>query len=170
VLVTSGIALLLCAGLTILSGVLADRFGRKPILVPGVVIAVVGSVPAYVVVTGGSLVITAVAVIMLGIPAALVGMTTTIIAVELVPPRIRSTITAVTYNIAVAVFGGSAPLVGAVITAKWGKLAPGAYITIVALIALIVVLVALRETRSQVTVGPSTQDDPEPISEALPST
>ncbi|HJP72830.1 MAG TPA: MFS transporter [Pseudonocardiaceae bacterium] len=170
VLVTSGIALVLCAGLTILSGVLADRFGRKPVLVAGIALAVLGSVPAYVIATGGSLVTTAVAVIILGIPTAMVGMTATIIAVELVPPRIRSTITALTYNIAVAVFGGTAPLVGALITAKWGKLAPGAYITIIAVIALVIVVVALPETRKRAVPGTLSYDEPDPISGAVPST
>ncbi|GAA3525241.1 MFS transporter [Amycolatopsis ultiminotia] len=147
VLVASGIALVLCTGLSLLTGVLADRFGRKPVLVAGVVVAVLGSVPAYVIATGGSLVTTVLAEVLLVLPAALVGMTATVIAVELVPPRIRATSTALTYNLGYAVFGGTAPLVGALLTAQFGRLAPGTYLTVVAALALIVVIFALPETR-----------------------
>src|SRR5690606_13378324 len=113
------------------------------LLIAGVVIAALGSVPAYVIATGGSLAATVVAEILLVVPAALVGMTATIVAVELVPPQIRATSTGLTYNIAYAVFGGTAPLVGAVLTAQFGKLAPGVYITVLAALALVVVIVAL---------------------------
>ncbi|MTD16182.1 MFS transporter [Nakamurella sp. YIM 132087] len=146
-LVASGIALVLCAALSIATGALSDRIGRKPLLVGGVIVAVVGSIPAYMIAAGGSLATTVVAQILLVIPAALVGMTATIVAVELVPPRIRATSTALTYNIAYAVFGGTAPLVGALLTAQFGRLAPGAYITVLAALALVVVIIALPETR-----------------------
>ncbi|RJQ83995.1 MFS transporter [Amycolatopsis panacis] len=168
VLVASGIALVLCTGLSLLTGVLADRFGRKPLLVAGVVAAVLGSVPAYLVAAGGSLATTVIAEILLVIPAAVVGITATMVAVELVPVRIRATSTALTYNISYAVFGGTAPFVGALITAKFGKLAPGAYITIIAALALVVVLVALPETKNRLMPAPSRSDDPDFVPDALP--
>ncbi|WP_236792014.1 MFS transporter [Amycolatopsis sp. GM8] len=160
-LISSGIALVLCAGLSIVTGALSDRIGRRPLLIAGVVVAVVGSVPAYLVAAGGSLASTIVAEILLVIPAALVGMTATIAAVELVPPRIRATSTALTYNIAYAVFGGTAPLVGALLTARFGKLAPGAYITVLAALSLVVVLLALPETRGRAATAPDLTEERE---------
>jgi len=167
VLFASGVALVLCSGLSLLTGGLADRFGRKPVLVAGVAVAVLGSVPAYLIAGGGSLAATIVAEILLVIPAAMVGMTATIVAVELVPPRIRSTSTALTYNISYAVFGGTAPLVGALITEKFGRLAPGAYITVIAALALAVVIFALPETKDRVAPALSRRDR-DPVPGALP--
>ncbi|WP_328609139.1 MFS transporter [Amycolatopsis sp. NBC_00345] len=153
VLVSGGIALLLCTCFSVLTGVAADRFGRKPLLVAGLAVAVGGSIPAYVLARGGTLMSTVGAEILLAVPAALVGMAATVVAVELVPPRVRATSTALAYNIAYAVFGGTAPLLGALLTEKFGRLAPGGYLTVVAAIVLVIVLVALPETRGRATAG-----------------
>ena len=59
---------------------------------------------------------------------------------ELVPPQIRATSTALSYNVANAVFGGTAPFLGAMLTVRFGHLAPGFYITVVAAIALVIVI------------------------------
>ncbi|QYN38767.1 MFS transporter [Pseudonocardia sp. DSM 110487] len=154
VLTAGVVALLLCAAMCVLTGVLVDRFGRKPLLVVGVVLAVVGSVPAYLLASGGTLLTTLAAEILLVLPAAVIGMSATIIAVEIVPPRIRATSTALAYNMAYAVFGGTAPILGALLTAWFGRLAPGAYITVLAVIALVVVVVAMPETRNRAVVEP----------------
>ncbi|MBI0312121.1 MFS transporter [Streptomyces javensis] len=151
VLVAGGTALLLCTGLCILTGALTDRIGRKPLLITGVVIAVTGSVPAYVLAGGGTLLTTLAAEALLVIPAALIGMPATIMAVELVPPHIRTTSTALAYNTAYAVFGGTAPLLGALLTQHFGQLAPGIYITILAAIALVITTTALPESRNRTT-------------------
>ncbi|MEV6128434.1 MFS transporter [Streptomyces violaceusniger] len=132
----------------------ADRVGRKPVLIGGVAVAVVGSVPAYVLAGHGSLLSTLGAEVLLVVPAALVGMPATIVAVELVLPRIRATSTALACNVAYAVFGGTAPLLGALLTERFGRPAPGAYITAVAAIALVVVIVALPETRGRAWSSP----------------
>ncbi|KAA9162636.1 MHS family MFS transporter [Amycolatopsis acidicola] len=149
VLVAGGVALLPCTALSVVTGALADRFGRKPLLITGVAFAVGGSVPAYVLARGGTLVSTVAAEVLLAIPAAVVAMAATITAVELVSPRVRATSTALAYNIAYAVFGGTAPIVGALLTERFGKLAPGVYITVVAAIALLIVVVGMPETRER---------------------
>lgn len=154
VLVAGGVTLLLCGGVCVLAGGLVDRLGRKPMLISGAVLAVLGSVPAYVLATGGSLLSTMGAEALLALPAALIAAPATIVAVELVPPQIRATSTALGYNVANAVFGGTAPFLGALLTTRFGHLAPGVYITAVAAIALVVAFVALPETGSRRAVAP----------------
>ncbi|WP_051899095.1 MFS transporter [Sciscionella sediminilitoris] len=149
VLIAGGVALVVCAGVCLLAGMFADRFGRRPLLLGGVAIAVAGSVPAYLLAGGGTLVSTLAAEILLVVPAALVTIAATTIAVELVPPRVRATSTALAYNVAYAVFGGTAPLLGALLTQRFGQLAPGAYIAVVAAIALVILVLALPETRDR---------------------
>jgi MHS family proline/betaine transporter-like MFS transporter len=148
VLVSGGVALLVCAALCLPAGIIADRVGRKPVLVAGVAVAVIGSLPAYLLASGGTLATTLATQVLLVIPAALVTVGSTVVAVELVTARIRATSTALAYNVAYAIFGGTAPILGALLTGWFGRLAPGGYITALAIVALIVVVVALPETRS----------------------
>lgn len=149
VLVSGGVALLVCAVLCIPAGIVADRVGRKPLLVAGVAVAVVGSLPAYLLASGGTLASTLATQIILVIPAALVTVGATVVAVEIVSARIRATSTALAYNVAYAIFGGTAPILGALLTGWFGRLAPGGYITALALVALVVVAVALPETKDR---------------------
>ncbi|MFE2026036.1 MFS transporter [Streptomyces hygroscopicus] len=149
VLVSSGVALLVCAVLCLPAGIAADRVGRKPVLVVGVAVAIVGSLPAYLMASGDTLASTLATQIILVIPAALVTVGSTVVAVELVTARIRATSTALAYNVAYAIFGGTAPILGALLTGWFGRLAPGGYITALAVVALVVVVVALPETRTR---------------------
>lgn len=156
VLVAGGVTLLVCAGVCVLAGALVDRVGRKSMLISGAVVAVLGSVPAYILATGGSLASTLGAEALLAVPAALIAAPATVMAVELVPSHIRATSSALGYNVANAVFGGTAPFVGALLTTRFGHLAPGFYITVAAAVILGVVFFALPEThrRAAVAHGP----------------
>lgn len=93
-----------------------------------------------------SLASTIVAQCLLVIPLALVSVSSTIVAVEMVRSQIRSTSTALSYNLAYAIFGGTAPFVGVLLTEYVGKLGPAFYITALAAIALVIVFVAVPET------------------------
>jgi MHS family proline/betaine transporter-like MFS transporter len=83
---------------------------------------------------------------LLAVPAALIAAPATVLAVELAPARIRATSTALGYNVANAVFGGTAPFVGALLTEHFGHLAPGVYLTVAAAIILGGVFFVLPET------------------------
>ncbi|MGW6796610.1 MFS transporter [Streptomyces chartreusis] len=82
VLVASGVALVICACLSVLTGAASDRIGRRPLLIAGVVVAVLGSLPAYLIASIGSLWSTIVALMLLVIPSAVIGMTATITAAD----------------------------------------------------------------------------------------
>ncbi|RYF56329.1 MAG: MFS transporter [Comamonadaceae bacterium] len=148
VLISSSIALLFCAGLVVCAALVADRFGRRPVLVTGLSFALVTTIPAYLIVGVGTLATTVAALALLVVPVALVGISGTVIAVEMVQSHIRSTSTALSYNLAYAIFGGTAPFVGVLLTEHLGKLGPPSYITVFAALALVIVVIALPETRA----------------------
>jgi MHS family proline/betaine transporter-like MFS transporter len=66
---------------------------------------------------------------------------------ELFPPRIRSGAIAIPYNIAVSLFGGTAPYIATwLIAATHQPLSPAYYIMLAAAITLVTVVRAIRET------------------------
>jgi MFS transporter, MHS family, proline/betaine transporter len=78
---------------------------------------------------------------------------------ELFPTRVRSSGLAITYGLGSALFGGTAPLVGALLTQRTGNpLLPAYYATTMALVAAIAVL-PMRETAFQPLDAASRQVD-----------
>ncbi|WP_223843300.1 hypothetical protein [Amycolatopsis methanolica] len=66
---------------------------------------------------------------------------------ELFPPRIRSGAIAIPYNIAVSLFGGTAPYIATwLIPASGYRLSPAFYVMLTAAITLVTVLRVVRET------------------------
>jgi MFS transporter, MHS family, proline/betaine transporter len=128
------------------AGALADRFGRKPVLLVSALVTGTMVVPlfAWLIAAPGS----ATFIIACGLlGCAISGYQGPMPAVlsELFPSRVRTTGLALTHNLAVAVFGGFAPLV-----ITWGvgathsRLVPAAYVATAACISLISLLVCMR--------------------------
>ena len=80
---------------------------------------------------------------MLALGAVTANVVTAVLLCEVFPTRVRYTASAVTYNVAYAIFGGTAPFVATWLIASTGdRLAPAIYITIIAVVAFLVTLVS----------------------------
>ncbi|GAA4616922.1 MFS transporter [Saccharopolyspora hordei] len=153
-LLANAVAMLLYAVLLPVGGLVGDRVGRKPMLVAGSLALVVLAVPSFSLVTSGSL-----GLALLGQALFVLGLTTYgggcyAFFVEVFTTRTRFTSAAVSYNVAYAAFGGTAPFVGTYLVGTTGlAAAPGWYMGAAATVVL-VLLVTTRvpETRQRVDV------------------
>lgn len=127
--------------------VLADRHGRRIQVRLGAIAAVVLIVPAYLLIGTGSLAAVAMALLAFVFAVCLLQMGA-LSVLELYPTSVRFSGMALPYNLAYAVFGGTAPLVSELLVTGTGALiAPAIYASVVALIALPVLLKGIPETK-----------------------
>ncbi|TDD09608.1 MFS transporter [Nonomuraea deserti] len=146
-LVANAVALLTFTVLLPVGGRLSDAFGRKPMLIAGAAAVAVVSMPAFLLVTSGSLAAAAAGQLLLAAALCAYGGGSYTFFVELLPPATRVTGAAISYNVALALFGGTAPFVSTWLVDFTGTpVSPGLYLLVVALVALAVALTT-PETR-----------------------
>jgi MFS transporter, MHS family, citrate/tricarballylate:H+ symporter len=114
-----------------LSGMLCDRFGRKPVMLCAVAALLVLVIPCFrilvVMRTAASLYVVT-AVLSIGVQIAAVAVLTAI--TETLPRSVRSIGLATIYALGIAIFGGSAQyMVSLLVEATGSSLAPGFYMT-----------------------------------------
>ncbi len=123
------------------AGRLADRIGYKAVIALSMLGLALAVYPLFRWIDGGS---RGAAIAAMGVFAVLFAGPQAAMSVamaELFPPRLRYSGTAVGYNLALALFGGTASLVATWLIAKTGDLAaPAWYVTIITLVSLIFVL------------------------------
>ena len=132
---------------SLMSGVLSDRYGRRPWMMGPMTIAAIGIMPGFWLLTTYR---TATILYLVSFSLRLIvsiAATTALIAVtELLPARIRSGALSVLYAVAISVFGGSTQFVIAWLTGATGNpLAPAWYMFGAALIGVAAMAFA-RET------------------------
>ncbi|KAA9148671.1 MFS transporter [Amycolatopsis acidicola] len=129
------------------AGALSDRIGRKPLLIIGTAGFVLLTWPALLLMSLGNTVLAVVGMVVLGLLIAAYDGAVSATMAELFPPRIRSGAIAIPYNIAVSLFGGTAPYIATWLISSTGyKLSPAFYIMIAAVITLVTVARSIRET------------------------
>ncbi|HVV14686.1 MFS transporter [Amycolatopsis sp.] len=129
------------------AGALSDRIGRKPLLIAGTAGFVVFTWPALLLMSLGSTVLAVVGMVILGLLIAAYDGAISATMAELFPPRIRSGAIAIPYNLAVSLFGGTAPYLATWLVSATGyKLSPAFYIMLAAVITLVTILRSVRET------------------------
>ncbi|QYN33715.1 MFS transporter [Pseudonocardia sp. DSM 110487] len=139
-LLSTSATLLFAAALVPFYATLSDRIGRKPLLLWGTVALVVVSIPAFILISSGSLVGAIVGQIIAIIPGTAISVSVVVMQAELFPTRVRYSGAALGYNTAYALFGGTAPFVAAALISAFGtKLMPGYYLVAFGLLGLLVI-------------------------------
>lgn len=147
-LLINAAAMLLYALVLPLGGMLGDRVGRKPMLVAGSLVIAVLAVPAFMLVTSGSLVLALLGQFLFVLCLCTYGGGCYTFFVEIFTTRTRFTSAAVSYNVGYAIFGGTAPFIGTwLVDATGMNASPGIYVAIAAAIVfLTLVLTNVPET------------------------
>ncbi len=145
-LLISLLAFTLYGFLVIGYGRLSDRVGRKPVLLAATIAMVVLTVPAYLLIGNGGLVLVCVAQALLVLPMAAVQASGNTAVLEIFPTSVRYSAVALAYTLSYAVFAGTAPLVDAALVDEAGNLMPACYGVAVALVALPILVKALPES------------------------
>jgi MFS transporter, MHS family, proline/betaine transporter len=159
-LVAVGVGALIYAVLCPLAGALSDRIGRRPVSLLGGAGLAVFSVPAFLLMGTGNAIVVIAGLVLFGVFEAMHNSTTTVMLIELFPAHMRSTGSAIGYNLGAAVVAGPGPLIAAALAASGAWIGmPALYIAGVALICTIVLWRVLPETRWR-GIGPGETDAP----------
>jgi MFS transporter, MHS family, proline/betaine transporter len=140
---------LLLAVLIPLMGHLSDRVGHIPLLLTGAVGLAITAYPSFVWLTSGDLPLAWAAYVWLTVLMSCYLGPFFAVVVTLFPTAQRYTGLSAGYNIAAALFGGTAPLVATLLIEWSGNiLSPGLYLSFCALISLSVILTLRGATPS----------------------
>ncbi len=149
VLLSNVLALTFATVLAPCLGRVCDRVGRRRTMIASALLLGGLAVPAYQLAARGTFGGAFAAQILLAVGAVTANVVTAVLLCEVFPTRVRYTASAVTYNVAYAIFGGTAPFVATwLIETTDNRLAPAIYITAIAAVAFIVALLT-PETSGQ---------------------
>ena len=136
-LLSTSVTLLFAAALVPAYAILSDRIGRRPLLIWGTIALVVVAVPAFLLIGSGTIAGAIVGQMIAIIPGTAISVAVVVAQAELFPARVRYSGASLGYNIAYAVFGGSAPYVAAALVAATGvKLMPAYYLIVIGVLGL----------------------------------
>ena len=144
--IASTVSLATYIGLIFLMGKLSDRFGRKTMLVSASVLFMLLTFPLFGMLGNPSLVVILMIQIAFGAILAMNDGTLPCFLAEIFPTRVRFSGFAFSFNLANALFGGTAPFIATwLIQLTGNKMAPAWYLLAAAGVALVAML-ASRET------------------------
>jgi MHS family proline/betaine transporter-like MFS transporter len=156
-LISNSVALLITFVTVPFSGWISDRIGRRTMLLIGATVSAIVAIPAYLLATTGTLGTAMLGQALLGFALGLYFGAAGSAFVELFPARVRYSGASISYNLAFTIFGGTAPLLSAALISATGiKIAPAAYVVIVALLALFVIW-RMPETK-RLSMQPDAED------------
>ncbi|WJV48468.1 glycine betaine/L-proline transporter ProP [Streptomyces flavofungini] len=134
-------------------GVLSDRYGRKPLLMTGMVGFLVLSVPAFLLIKQGALVAVSAGMLMLGLSLVCLLGTMSATLPALFPTPVRYGSLSVGYNLSASLFGGTAPLVITALISVTGTDMMPAYYAMAAAVVGIVAVACMKETAQRPLSG-----------------
>ncbi|MFF9349890.1 glycine betaine/L-proline transporter ProP [Streptomyces sp. NPDC014734] len=134
-------------------GRLSDRFGRKPLLMTGMLGFFFLSLPAFLLIRQGGVLAITTGMLMLGLSLVCMLGTMSAALPALFPTQVRYGSLSVGYNLSASLFGGTTPLViTALISWSGSQLMPAYYAMAAALVGVIAV-VCMKETARQPLAG-----------------
>lgn len=140
------LALLFAAALCPVAGLYTDLVGRRKTILCIGVFLIVAIYPAFALGGTGYVPAVLLGVALLAVGAVFSGVVTVPLLSEVFPTRNRYTASALTYNLAYTIFGGTAPFAATwLISATGQNMAPAFYLAVISLLAMIGGLL-LRET------------------------
>lgn len=136
-LLVSTIALVFAALLCPFAGLICDKIGRRKTIAFTAIWTLLSVYPAWHLASSGYLWAAIVGDLLLATGAVFSGVVTATLLSEVFPTRSRYTASAITYNLAYTIFGGTAPLVATwLIGFSGSNVSPAYYLALVALMAL----------------------------------
>ncbi len=134
----TNIALVVYVAFIFISGKMSDRFGRKKMLVTACVLFVLLTVPAFMILNTAQFGLVLIAELALCFILTLNDGTLSSYLTETFPTEMRYTGFALSFNLANAIFGGTAPMISTWLIAVTGStMSPAWYMVAVALVALV---------------------------------
>lgn len=132
-----------------IAGIVSDKIGRKPVMGFGIVAMLLLALPIFQFLTHGSLQTALIAQVLFAVCLApIAGLVPTMLA-EMFVARIRNTGLSIGYNVSLAIFGGTAPLIALALVETTGKyFSPALYLIACSSISLIA-WYFVRETYKQ---------------------
>lgn len=139
----TNIALIVYVAFIFASGKLSDTFGRKKMLVTACVLFVLLTVPAFMILNTAQFALVLVAELVLCFILTLNDGTLSSYLTETFPTEMRYTGFALSFNLANAIFGGTAPMISTWLIAVTGStMSPAWYMVAVALVALVAMVLS----------------------------
>ncbi|MCP3717550.1 MFS transporter [Paraburkholderia sp. CNPSo 3281] len=137
-LLVTVIALVFAAAICPLAGLYSDAVGRRKTVFTACAILIAAVYPSFALGGSGDFRSAIAGACLLALGAVLSGVVTAALLSEIFPTRTRYTASAITYNLAYTIFGGTAPLVATwLIESTGNNISPAFYLIAVSLLALV---------------------------------
>lgn len=159
-LLTNTIAIGVAAVATVTAGILADRYGRKPIYLGATALQLVLVIPVFAWISTGNVVGVLVGQCVLAVLNGAMLAPFAVLCVELFPAHVRYAASGIGYSIGAGLFGGISPLVATALVSWTGQaIAPAYYLVASLLLTLVVFSVFVRETLNSGKTAEDTEAD-----------
>ncbi len=142
-------------------GRLSDRVGRRPVLLSGSLFAIVLSLPAFWMLQQGSLWAAALGVVVLAITLVHFSGAAPAALPAFFPTRVRYGALAISFNVSVALFGGTTPLIAESLVQSTGNLYAPAWLVMAAGVVGVLVVWRMKESAGEPLPGAPAMPVPE---------
>jgi len=122
-------------------GALSDRVGRRPVLIGSATSAIILAYPLFLLIDSGIFLIALACQLAFALIVGSYSGTSPSAMTELMPSRVRVTGTSLGYNLCMAIFGGTTPMIAVMLIKATGvNAAPAIYVILAAVVSLLVVI------------------------------